>query len=383
MNTILNPKTVTTEATTRTDPHVYEIGAAMDVLAQNVAAQAGYLDSTINVIAKAKQDYEGGPFAVMFKVMDKMDAVTIDSLPNPDSETGNNPGKYKIRIMGNKGKPVVKEKKFYHVLSDRLPGNVVKQQRIDMLELSMKDPVQFNLSSVPQDIKDMDVSRRKAEISRLEGELSTSRTNVLAAFELLFHIRNANSLAGVQVEVLYAVNDKGELMDGSDEGHPAIVENTKTPIVVTTTVEGRKGKDTTMLSVGSFKKLRPDVAREKQGTYAAFIDSAPETKRGTKGEATDQTGGSKPELINTNDTFIARMVDVHDYIDVIMSDSKQTNFAALIGLLNKKEGSADLLITMTEVRDGLTALLNKVYKAGERYTEYTTARLAAEDNKAA
>ena len=381
MNTILNPKAVT-ETATRIDPLTYEIGAAMDVLAQNVAAQAGYLDSTINVIAKAKQDYEGGPFAVMFKVMDKMDATTIDSLPDPDSETGNNPGKYKIRIMGNKGKPVVKEKKFYHVLSDRLPGNVVKQQRIDMLELSMKDPVQFNLSSVPQDIKDMDVSRRKAEISKLEGELSTSRTNVLQAFELLFHIRNANSLAGVQVEVLYAVNDKGELMDGSDEEHPAIVENTKTPIVITTTVEGRKGKDTTMLSVGSFKKLRPDVAREKQGTYQAFIDSAPESKRGTKGEATDQTGGSKPELINTNDTLMARLVDVHDYLDVIMSDSKQTNWAALIGLLNKKEGSADALITITEIRDGLTALLNKVHKAGERYIEYTTARSEAESKVA-
>lgn len=376
---ILNPKADASKVeptATRIDPHIYEVGAAMDRLAQDVGAKSGYLDETMGVIVKARQDYEGGPFAVMFKVMDKMDAETIEALPDPDSETGNNPGRYKIRIMGNKGKPIVKEKKFYHVLSDRLPSNVGKQQRIDMLELSMKDPVQFNLSSVPQEIKDMDQSYRKAEISRLEGELATSRTNVLSAFELLFAIRNANSLPGVTVNVLYALDAEGKEKNGQD-GRPTEVENTRTPIVVSTTVEGRKAKDTTMLSVGSFKKLRPEVAREKGGTYTAFVESAPEVKRGTKGESTDQTGGSKPKNIATNDTAIARLTDLHEYFDVITSDTKQTNISALIGLLNKKEGSTDLLITVTEVRDFLTGILAKTYKSGERYQQATRAKAEA------
>lgn len=380
MKNVLNPK-AQIETAPRVDPHQYEIGAAMFANAQELASQSDWLSSTINVIAKAKQDYEGGPFAVMFKVMDKMPAEKIEALPDPDAETGNNPGKFKVRTVGNNGKPVVKEFKYYYVLSDKLPGNIAKQQRIDMLELSMKDPVQFNVSSVPQDIKDMDIERRKAEISRLNGELSTSRTNVLAAFELLFHIRAVNALAGVTCSVLYAIGADGKLLDGED-GRECVVENTKQPIIITTTVEGRKGKDTTQISVGSFKKLRPDVAREKGGTYSALIDSAPTVKRGTKGEATDSTGGSKPERIATNDTLYARMVDVHDYLDDISSDTKQTNYSAILGLLNKKEGSEDMLVTFTEVRDFLTGILNKTYKAGERYQAITLRKAEAESEAA-
>lgn len=382
---ILNPKAPPTVEVPRVDPHQYEIGAAMFANAQEVASKSDWLSATINTIAKAKQDYEGGPFAVMFKVMDKMDAETIDALPDPNADTGNNPGIFKVRTLNSKSKPVIREYKYYHVLSDKLPGNIVKQQRIEMLELSMKDPVQFNVSSVPQEIKDMEKKRREAEVSRLEGELRTSRTNVLAAFELLFHIRAVNSLEGVRATILYALDDNGKEMGGEDyEGVP-VVENTLTPIFVATTNEDRrnKGQDQSHMSVTSFKKLRPDVAKEKGGTYQALIDSVPTVKRGTKDEGTDQTGGTKPELINTNETFIARLVDVHDYVDVIMSDTKQTAISAILGLLNGKSGGDDLLITITEVRDGLNTILAKTYKAGDRYQQLTVQRAEALANKSA
>ncbi len=380
---ILNPKAETvTETPTRIDPHQYEIGAAMEANAKEVASKADWLSVTINTIAKAKQDYEGGPFQVMFKVMEKMSAEQIDALPDPDAETGNNPGLYKIRIVGAKGKPVVKERKFYHVLSDALPGNIGKQQRIDMLELSMKDPVQFNISSVPQDIKDMDKDRRSAEISKLSGELSTSRTNVLAAFELLFHIRAVNALPGATANVMYALDAQGKELDGED-GRDTVVENTRTPITVTTTIDGRKGKDTTQLSISSFKKLRPAVALEKGGTYQALIDSAPTVKRGTKGEGIDQTGGTKPELINTKDTLFARLLDIHDYLDEITTDSKATIVASIIQDLSRKEGSEDNLVTFTEVRNMLTDILNKVFKASDRYIATKAKQKAAEAAEAA
>ncbi len=351
--------------------------------AQEVASHSDWLSATINTIAKAKQDYEGGPFAVMFKVMDQMPAETIDALPDPDAETGNNPGKFKVRTVGNKGKPIVKEYKYYYVLSDKLPGNIVKQQRIDMLELSMKDPVQFNVSSVPQEIKDMAKKRREAEVSRLNGELQTSRVNVLAAFELLFHIRAVNALEHVNASILYALDENGKEMGGDNyEGVP-VVENTRTPIFVATDNEDRlkKGQDQAHMSVASFKKLRPAFAKEKGGTYQALIDSVPTIKRGTKTE--DQPGGTKPELINTNETFIARMLDVHDYIDVIMSDTKQTAVSAILGLLNGKSGGDDLLITITEVRDGLNTILAKTYKAGDRYQQLTVKRAEALADKVA
>jgi hypothetical protein len=380
MNNVLNPKANApkTEAP-RIDPHVYEIGAAMEANAKEVASQSDWLSATINTIAKAKQDYEGGPFAVMFKVMEKMSADAIDALPDPDADSGNNPGIYKVKVLNAKNKPTVKDRKYYHVLSDNIPGNIAKQQRIDMLELSMKDPVQYNVSSVSQDIKDMDKDRRTAEISKLEGELSTSRTNVLAAFELLFHIRAVNALPGVEANVMYALDAQGKELNGED-GRECVVENTKTPITITTTVDGRKGKDTTQISIGSFKKLRPAVAMERGGTYQALIDSAPTVKRGTKAE--DQPGGTKPERINTKETLYVRMVDVHDYLDVITTDNKQTVIASIIGDLSRKEGSDDALVTFIEVRDMLTDILNKVFKASDRYIAIKNKQKEAEGKAA-
>ena len=100
-------------------------------------------------------------------------------------------------------------------------------------------------------------------------------------------------------------------------------------------------------------------------------------KRGTK--AGEVPGGAKPERIATLDTLLARLVDIHDYLDEVTSDTKGAVFGALLNLLNKKEGSADLLITITECRDFLTSALDKTYKAGERYQNYRVAKLEAED----
>jgi hypothetical protein len=331
------------------NPLQYSIGEAMDLRAQEVAAKCDWLSVTINTIAKAKQDYEGGPFAVMFKVMDKMDAETIESLPIPNSENGNNPALYKIRVTGAKGKPVVKEKNFYNVLSDRLPVNVAKEERISMLDLSMKDPVQYNVSSVPKDIKDMDVDRRKAEISKLEGELATSRKNVKDAFELLFHIRACNSLEGVTVSVMYALDDKGNELNGED-GRECVVENTRTPITITTTVDGRKAKDTTQIGIGSLKKLRPDVALERGGTYQALMDSAPTVKRGTKDS--DEPGGNKPDMIATLDKFQARITDIHTFMRQDVWDAKdQAKYLELLKIMGPRSpaGFGDFKISMYDI----------------------------------
>lgn len=358
-----------------------QVGEAMEMKARAFgASQSAALGETINRIAKAKQDYQGGPFAVMFTVTKNMTGEQLDELPHPASNSGQNPAIYKVSVIGAKGKRSTPEHKYYNVVSDNLACNVAKQARIDLLELSLGDPTKVNMSSVPADIQDMDKKYREAEIARLKGELATSRRNVNEAFELLFHIREINELPGVEASVIYAIGPDGLLQDGED-GRESVVENTTTPISLTTTVEGRKGIDTCLLSVGSFKKLDPKKASEKGGTYQALIDTA---QRGTKSGTGSGTGGAaKPERIATNDTLIARMVDIHAYMDEIASDTKQTAFSALLNQLNKKEGSADLLMTMTEVRDFLNDLLGKTYKAGERYQELTRVRAEAEAKKAA
>jgi len=332
------------------------------------ATQSEALGETLARIAKARQDYEGGPFAVLFKVSASMTEEQIENLPNPDSETGNNPAKYKIRIEGGKdGKGRLVDHYYYDVVSDNLACNVARRQRIDMLNLSLGDPTKVNMSAVPQDIQDMPVIRRGAEVSKLEGELTTSRKNVNEAFELLFQIRAVNECAGVTANVLYALDEHGKERNGENDNGPAEVENTRTPIVITTTVEGRKAIDTTRMGVTSFKKLRPELAKERGGTYRAVLDSAPVKKKGANGENKNSQDQSKPQAINTLETFETRLTDLHQYLDAIYSDSKQEVYGALLKKMNAKTGNENLLSSITDIRNICNDILAKTYKAGERY----------------
>src|SRR5258708_1580193 len=118
---ILNPKAQPEVTVPRVDPHVYEIGAAMFANAQQTASECEWLTSTVEAIAKAREDYEGGPFVVMYKVMAEMSQEKIDALPDPDVDSGNNPGQFKTRTVNSKGKPVVKTWNYYYVLTTGLP----------------------------------------------------------------------------------------------------------------------------------------------------------------------------------------------------------------------------------------------------------------------
>lgn len=305
------------------------------------------LGDTINRVAKAKQDYQGGPFAVMFKVTANMTGEQVDELPHPSSNTGNNPAVYKLPGNGPKAKPV--EGKYYNTVSDSLACNVAKQQRIEILELSLGDPTKVNMSSVPQDILDMHKDYRDTEIARLKGELATSRKAVNEAFELLFHIREVNELAGVTASVIYALDKDGKSLDGED-GRETVVENTTTPIIVTTTNENRKGIDTIKLPVASFKRLNPAKAKEAGETFKALMDTAT-VKRGTKTPAADAPGGAKPFLINTIETFQARTTDYHDYIDKVWSATDKAEYQKLLAIVGPRgpAGSDDFALSLYSI----------------------------------
>lgn len=353
-----------------------DLGEIMEAKAIAFAATQTELGTIINTIAKAKQDWQGGPFQVLFKVSASMTDEQQKELPNPGSETGNNPAIYKIKVdgTGKSKKQRLVEHNYYNVVSDNLPCNLLKSARIRMLELSLGDPTLVNMEAIPQDIKDMPKDRRAAEISRFGGELLSSRRAVNEAFELYFQTLAIKDLTGVDCNVIYALDEQGKELNGED-GREVQVENTLTPIVVTTKVEGRKAIDTIQLSVASFKRLRPEVAKERGGTYSALMDSAP--KKGTNKDNSNSQDQSKPQAINTLETFEARLTDLHDYLDTIYSDSKQEMYGVLIKKMNAKTGNENLLTSMTEVRDIINDVLAKTFKQAERYQAIITAEAAA------
>lgn len=345
MNTILKGnKTAEVEVS----PMAFDIGERMEKAAKAFGtAKSELLGGTIAVIAKAKQDYEGGPFAVLFKLTASLTEAEADALPEPGQESGNNPAIYKVKVIGDKGKTRSAEHNYYNIVSDTLACNVAKSERINLLEISLGDPAKVNMASVPQDIKDMEVNYRHAEIARLKGELATSRKCVNDAFDLMFQIRVINSLPGVTASPLFAVSPDGQLQDGEDD-RPAVVENTKTPMIVTTTVEGRKSIDVSRMSVASFKKLNAAKARENGGTYAALLKTV---ERGTKTPGGTDTGGNKPDLIATADKFQARVTDLHSYMDKVWSDKDKAAYNDLLKTLGPRgpAGSDDFALSMFQV----------------------------------
>ncbi len=365
-----------------TPPAIVADGEAMEKKAREWATREGAgLAPILDRLIKSKQDWEGGQFEVMFKLTSNMTAEQMADLPVPGSETGTNPDYYKVpvQVQGKKGtSTVMRQHRFYKIMSDNFPANIAKSERIEQLRLSLGDPAKVNQSAIPADIKDMIPDYRWAEISRLEGEIEASSKKVIEAFELMFQYQAVNALEGVTVELLYALGPKGELLDG-EEGRARVIENTKTPIVVTTTLEKRKAIDTKRMGVGSFKKLDVPKATEGGGTYASLmktIEREPK-KPGTPGQAV-----ALPQNIKTVDTFEARIVDVHSYLDEAWSDTKQAEFGAILQRLNSKNGNL-LLLSLTDIRNIINDLLAKVHKSGERYAELNGQRAAAKQKDAA
>lgn len=319
---------------------VTSLGEEMDKAARAMGAkQSAVLGPVIASIAKARQDYEGGPFKVMFKVTSNMSQEEIDGLPIPGSTSGNHPAIYKLKKPSDKK---AKDVNYYDVLSDSLAGNVAKSTRINLLELSMGDPSKVNMSSVPQDIKDMTETYRMTEVSRLKGELTTSRSAVNSAFELLFQIRAVKQLDGCDCYPIMALNPDGKTVSETD------VENTRTPMLVTTTLKDRQALDVKRLSISTFKKLKPLVAKENGGTYAALMKTI---EKGSDNGENNQEDGNKPSLIATLDKFQARIIDIHSYMDGVWSDKTHASYQDLLKIVGPRgpAGSDDFALSLYSV----------------------------------
>lgn len=327
------------------------LGDAMDAKARAFAAKANpLLSSAIGLAIKAKQDWEGGKFAVMYAVTDGMTAEEVAELPKPGEENGNNPAVYYVRVIGKGGKPVDEKHNYYNVLSDNIPANKDKRLELELLTLSLGDPAKVNMTSVPQRILDMPKTYRGTAISRIEDELKASRTAVNEAFKLMFQIRAVNDLPGVTAEVIFALDPAtGKLLDG-EEGRATQVENTRTPILVTTTLDARKAIDTARVGVGSFLKLKPDVAKENGGTYKALFDTVQRTKGGN-GDGDNQPGGDKPDQIVTLDKFQARFTDIHSYMDEVWSAKDKAKYNEILKAMGPRgpAGSDDFVLSAYQV----------------------------------
>lgn len=363
-------------------PENKTIGLAMEQKAATLAQRLNEpLMSEIDTINKAKQEYEGGSFAVMFRLAAILTPEEQAALPDPKSDTGNNPAKYlvPVRQISSKGtKEVWKERYYYKELTLNLPGVVAKTKMKDQLERlnrAMKDD-SVNTADIPQSFKDWAIDFRNAQIQKLTNEVNVAVRSVVAAFELFFQLRRFNTeLAHVSASPIFAIGPDSKPMDGQ-EGRPFKVESTTTPIVIRSTVPGREFVDVKMVSVGSFLKYDVKKAKETNGgTYESVMATVsrekPEEQSGHvsgTGNAQDQ---SRPQSVNTADTAIARICDVHEFFDRIAREKTKAEWEQLEKELHGA-GSDEAFLAAREVCIYLNRLVGSP-RDDLRYKELTSA----------
>lgn len=299
------------------------IGKAMEALASKYAAiVAPFAMPTIDLLNKARQEWEGGAFQVMYKITSQLEPEQLAELPDPRVGDGNNPGHYFTAVIRD-GKEKVEEHDFYEVMVEGFPGIIARRTRIDQLQRSMKDPSKVNTSDIGHDILGapdgkggrtggMSIDYRNSEINRLTKEISGAVGKVKNAFGLFFQLQSFSSLKHVEVYVIHKLGPDNLPLNGAN-GRGYEVDPTTTPIILRSTVAGREDVDKVRVAISTFLKYDVEKAKENGGTYQAVLDTV---KREKKGDKTGNEGNTAmPQLIRTPDTFIARLVDQHEFAE--------------------------------------------------------------------
>lgn len=347
---------------------------ALTNLAITLAVEAGdKLTETVETIIKAKEDWEGGPFACLFAMQKTYGDERLAEFPDPNARDGNRPSRFKALKTGTNGKSVEKVFDWYIAFADATPEGVRYGQEMEWLK-RLNDP-NDNHNGIPSDYvleyggNPTLIDTRKTTIER---KRSVIRNAYRKAMELKYQFDAVNSIGeGVECEPMMV------------PGRADMIQPVAKPIMVwepNFKTDG-KGNKTPLppvkweyMSVGSFLRLDPAKAIEKGGSYQALIDTK---KRETdKGAATAATSQAAPHLIRTPDTAVARIVDIHEYTDYIQSLPTTEQYAEFLKQFHGA-GSDDAFISGFE----LWEVLGKVFKGDKARGRYDALTSAGEHKK--
>lgn len=345
------------------------IGEHQEARAISLAAKGkGKLAAAIDRIITAHQTLDVAPFTLLFAAKEVFNADELASLPKPKSKTGNNPAIYKVKVIQTDGKSTEKDHNFYNVMADNSPrGNAAKVQ---LSQLKRVGDVNAKQDDIPQAYKEMRAHNRQALINRLDGEVLKVRAAYNKAFGLMFQMEAVNGLTGVHAEPIMALNEAGTDVEED------IVENTREPIFIRTTLEARytKGLDQQHISIGTFMRLKTAVAAENGGTYAALLATI---ARKPKGQ--EQGSENKPDMIKTIEKYEVRVGDAVTYMDSIWTDKDRTQYQALVVKLASPAGA--LLLKNVGDMHRMTNDLMQLPKIKQLYDRMVMAEIDAGGEK--
>lgn len=298
--------------------------------------------ATASAIVKAKEDWKGGPVKIWQAAKLAYPGDAFDVFPIPESKTGNNPAIFMVdKPSGKDGKLMPKETNFYNVFADSLPPVVTILQQIEWLQRMGND--KMKLDGIPADWLNEyqnHAIKRENMLKKLGNKQTSFRSAIKDGFKLIFKLDMVNELAGCHAEVV-----------------PSAIEGEYENIVrVRSTVPGRELEDNEAFSLDAFGKLDPAKAFEGGGTWQALMATK---KRKVEGQGAAD-GAAKPQTIKTVDTYVARITDVHAFMDEVWSAKDKAQYEALLKTLGPKgpAGSDNFALSLYSIH----TMLNQVYR---------------------
>lgn len=311
----------TTALTTGTIDANLSPGENMDALALRLASIATpTVDEAVAIVVKAKDDWDGGPIAIMHAALKDYPPEVLQTFPDPDVVTGNNPAVYMVPVYKDgKRQPKDKEVVWYNRFADGRPASAAILARIEQVIRAGNDKMKQD--GIPEDIADMNPDQRDQEKIRLNTKLGNNRKAVKNAFKLMFKIRAVNMLENVECYVV-----------------PGSIEGTYENLIhVNSTVQGRSTLDYDNLTISTFNRLNVAKAIENGGSFKALMATKKRAKTGGDDKDNNE-GDAKPHLIRTIDTLKARTTDYAEYFDVVQSATDKAQWMELLKQLGPKGG---------------------------------------------
>lgn len=312
-------------------------------------------ESTFTILSAMTEDY----------VTDDEDKLA--SFPRPDSDTGNNPDKFKIKGKNAKGETVMRPTTFYVQFVGGLAKGKALLVEADAILAMLDDkaskanvPDKFKTQWAEAGTNNSVKAAAQDRLAYVQGRFRGMVANVKKAMKLYFQLSDVQALEGIGCEV--QSNDAGKV-----NFMPIFLYKIKGVIDGEEIPDFDKCKH---LSLGNFLKI--NVAKAKEMDGGATYDNLLATLKREQGEEGGD-GKNKPQDIETAETAEARLGDIAEYFDRIQRDKTGAEWGTFLKRVNAN-GSDDLIENLFLLKDTLVKLCSEP-KVAKRFAAIQEAEL--------
>lgn len=277
-------------------------------------------------ISQAREDSEAGPIQYLFGLQ-RIYGDTLEGLPIPGTEGGNNPDVFKLPTKRKDGKAGTKDYSVYRVFADDSLWGRVCQRHVDQCKEALRpegDASKVTDEKIKEAMAKGNTRWLQAELKKWDKRSKQNFSNLKRGAELFFAMKNIETIPGVQTDFQW-----DELKDGEYE-----LQRTSYPVEVS---DGkRNGMNYTVaqaIRLGDPENIK--AVRQKGNNLEALMQSL---RKGTNGE----TAGEGKRTVVNREQFFTAATDISGYLDTATPEGKE-NYNGLVSQMSKPGGEQLLL----------------------------------------